>query len=171
MRWRTIARWVTTEQQIEQGNAKAKLNWRLIFHNALASANWVSALQPLGAALIPPLCYLVLILQVRGPLGWRVVGHIYLEPALNLARLARKMGIPARKVSQAINQQAGMNVSQYVNQLRIQQAAQWLSCSDRPVTEIMLEAGFSTKSNFNREFLRVQGMSLSEWRKSYAVDS
>ncbi|MNN74956.1 HTH-type transcriptional activator RhaR [compost metagenome] len=78
------------------------------------------------------------------------------------------MGIPARKVSQAINQQAGMNVSQYVNQLRIQQAARWLSSSDRPVTEIMLEAGFSTKSNFNREFLRVQGMSPSEWRRQQA---
>ncbi|MFV8986941.1 helix-turn-helix domain-containing protein [Serratia fonticola] len=277
---------------------------------------WVAILQPLGAALIPPLCYLVLMLQARGPMGWRIVGHLtfpllvllaqwrvlaaldglivigylgygaaillylrrgenalqqvaladswlsyrlwcglggllivcgltelaitldysllagrhagalaafgnvmmvlgvglvlgrerqqpeseeqplppakaealteddelcfelinqrlrqddlYLEPALNLARLARKVGIPARKVSQAINQQAGMNVSQYVNQLRIQQAAQWLSSSDRPVTEIMLEAGFSTKSNFNREFLRVQGMSPSEWRRQQA---
>lgn len=279
---------------------------------------WVAPLQPLGAALIPPLCYLVLMLHARGPMGWRVVGHLafpllvllaqwqalmaldgliiigylgygaaillylrrgenalqqvplaeswlsyrlwcglgvllivcgftelaidldyalfagshagamaafgnvmvvvgvglvlgrerqqpepeeppqpatdaeaiteddehcferinqrlrqddlYLEPALNLARLARKVGIPARKVSQAINQQAGMNVSQYVNQLRIQQAALMLSNSDRPVTEIMLEAGFSTKSNFNREFLRVQGMSPSEWRKQQAGD-
>lgn len=274
---------------------------------------WVAPLQPLGAALIPPLCYLVLMLHARGPMGWRVVGHLafpllvllvqwralvaldgliiigylgygaailfylrrgenalqqvaladswlsyrlwcglggllitcglielaialdyallagshvgalaalgnvmmvlgiglvlgrerqqpepeeqpelpakaeasaeddehdfdlinqrlrqgdlYLEPELNLARLARKVGLPARKVSQAINQQAGMNVSQYVNQLRIQQAALMLSNSDRPVTEIMLEAGFSTKSNFNREFLRVQGMSPSEWRR------
>lgn len=279
---------------------------------------WVATLQPLGAALIPPLCYLVLMLYARGPMGWRVVGHLafplmillaqwqalsaldgliiigylgygaaillylrrgenalqqvpladswlsyrlwcglgglliicgfselaidvdyalfagshagalaafgnvmvvlgvglvlgrerqqpepeeppqpaassaavtegdeycferinqrlrqddlYLEPALNLARLARKAGIPARKVSQAINQQAGMNVSQYVNQLRIQQAALMLSNSDRPVTEIMLEAGFSTKSNFNREFLRVQGMSPSEWRKRQLGD-
>ena len=95
--------------------------------------------------------------------------HLYLEPELNLARLARKVGLPARKVSQAVNQQMGMNVSQYVNQLRIQQAALWLSSSDRPVTEIMLEAGFSTKSNFNREFLRVNGVSPSEWRKGYSA--
>ncbi|MFZ1872401.1 MAG: AraC family transcriptional regulator [Chania sp.] len=90
---------------------------------------------------------------------------LYLEPNLNLARLARKVGLPARKVSQAINQQAGMNVSQYVNQLRIQQAAEWLIGSDRPVTDIMLQAGFSTKSNFNRECLRVYGINPSEWRK------
>lgn len=97
-------------------------------------------------------------------------GNLYLEADLNLARLARKVGLPARKVSLAVNQQTGMNVSQYVNQLRIQQASQWLSSSDRPITEIMLEAGFSTKSNFNREFLRVQRMSPSEWRKLHTVN-
>jgi AraC-like DNA-binding protein len=62
-----------------------------------------------------------------------------------------------------------MNVSQYVNQRRIQQAAEWLISSDRPVTDIMLQAGFSTKSNFNREFLRVYGISPSEWRKRKTV--
>lgn len=94
---------------------------------------------------------------------------LYLEPHLNLARLARKVGLPARKVSQAINQQTGMNVSQYVNQRRIQQAAEWLVSGDRPITDIMLQAGFSTKSNFNREFLRVYGISPSEWRKRQTV--
>lgn len=90
---------------------------------------------------------------------------LYLDPELNLMRLARKAGLPARKVSQVINQQAGMSVSQYVNQLRIRQAAAWLSQSDRSVTDIMLESGFITKSNFNREFQRVMGMNPSEWRK------
>lgn len=33
------------------------------------------------------------------------------------------------------------------------------------ITEAMNEAGFSTKSNFNREFKRVTGLSPSEWRK------
>jgi AraC-like DNA-binding protein len=94
--------------------------------------------------------------------------NLYLTPELNLASLARKVGLPARKVSQAINQQTGMNVSQYVNQLRIQQAAAWLRGSEKPVTEIMLDAGFITKSNFNREFQRVLGMSPSEWRRRQA---
>jgi len=89
----------------------------------------------------------------------------YLEPELNLARLARKVGLPARRVSQAINRHTGMNVSQYVNQLRIRQAAQWLLAGDEPVTDIMQKAGFTTKSNFNREFLRIQGVSPSEWRR------
>jgi AraC-like DNA-binding protein len=32
------------------------------------------------------------------------------------------------------------------------------------VTTIMLDAGFQTKSNFNREFRRVTGTSPSLWR-------
>ncbi|AGP45698.1 helix-turn-helix transcriptional regulator [Serratia plymuthica] len=94
---------------------------------------------------------------------------LYLEPELNLARLARKAGLPARRVSQAINRHTGMNVSQYVNQLRIRQAAQWLLDGDDPVTDIMQRAGFTTKSNFNREFLRIQGVSPSEWRRQQKV--
>jgi AraC-like DNA-binding protein len=34
------------------------------------------------------------------------------------------------------------------------------------VTEIMLEAGFQTKSNFNREFKRVTGLTPSDYRSS-----
>lgn len=90
---------------------------------------------------------------------------LYLDSQLNLSKLARKVGVPARKVSQAINQQTGQNVSQYVNQLRIEQAAQLLVTTEIPVVDIMLEAGFQTKSNFNREFMRVKGMTPSLWRE------
>ncbi|ATM94763.1 AraC family transcription regulator [Yersinia frederiksenii] len=91
--------------------------------------------------------------------------NLYLDSQLNLSKLARKVGVPARKVSQAINQQTGQNVSQYVNQLRIDQAAKLLSTTELPVVDIMLEAGFQTKSNFNREFMRVKGMTPSQWRE------
>ena len=91
--------------------------------------------------------------------------NLYLDNQLNLSKLARKVGVPARKVSQAINQQTGQNVSQYVNQLRIEQAAQLLVTTELPVIDIMLEAGFQTKSNFNREFMRVKGMTPSLWRE------
>lgn len=33
-----------------------------------------------------------------------------------------------------------------------------------PVTTAMLESGFQTKSNFNREFRRVTGQSPANWR-------
>jgi AraC-like DNA-binding protein len=92
----------------------------------------------------------------------------YRDPDLNLDRLARKAVLPARQISAAINRASGKNVSQFVNDFRIAEACKLLVDTDQPVTEIMLEAGFQTKSNFNREFRRVTGMTPVQWRQSRA---
>lgn len=91
---------------------------------------------------------------------------LYLDPDLTLNTLARKLGIPARQISQAVNQTQGSNVSQWINRFRIHHAQRQLLATDASVTEIMLEAGFATKSNFNREFTRISGMSPTEYRRS-----
>ena len=87
------------------------------------------------------------------------------DPDLNLARLARKLGMPARQVSEAVNRVHRLSVSQYVNNRRVGEACRLLDETDEPVTRIMFEAGFITKSNFNREFTRATGMSPSDWRR------
>lgn len=92
--------------------------------------------------------------------------HLYRDVDLNLDRLARRAVIPSRQISGAINRMTGKNVSQYVNDFRIAEACELLQSSTRPVTEIMFEVGFQTKSNFNREFRRVTGKTPLEWRKS-----
>ncbi|OBQ73405.1 helix-turn-helix domain-containing protein [Mesorhizobium erdmanii] len=93
---------------------------------------------------------------------------LYRDPDLNLNRLARRAGIPARQISSAINRTTGKNVSQYVNEYRIAEACRLLTETDQPVTEIMLAAGFQTKSNFNREFRRVTDMTPLAWREKNA---
>lgn len=90
---------------------------------------------------------------------------LFRDPDLTLNRLARRLGKPARQVSGAVNRLTGRNVSQVVNEYRIGEAKRLLSETAQPVTQIMLEAGFQTKSNFNREFLRVTGVSPSAWRQ------
>lgn len=94
--------------------------------------------------------------------------HSYRDPELNLDRLARKALIPARQISTAINRATGKNVSQYVNEFRIAEACQLLAETERSVTEVMLDVGFQTKSNFNREFRRVTDMTPVQWRSSRA---
>ncbi|WP_312222178.1 helix-turn-helix domain-containing protein [Rhizobium rhizoryzae] len=89
---------------------------------------------------------------------------LYRQEDLSLAKLARRVGAPARDVSAAINRATGLNVSQFVNNRRIREVCRLLEETDQPLTTIMLDAGFATKSNFNREFRRVTGMSPSEWR-------
>ncbi|OLP53388.1 hypothetical protein BJF92_01115 [Rhizobium rhizosphaerae] len=86
------------------------------------------------------------------------------DEALTLARLARKAGLPARTVSAVINRATGYNLSQFVNNRRVAEVCRLIETEDRPLTALMLEAGFSTKSNFNREFRRVTGLSPSQYR-------
>ncbi|GAB4067232.1 helix-turn-helix transcriptional regulator [Ancylobacter sonchi] len=90
--------------------------------------------------------------------------RLYTDVDLDLGRLARRLSLPARRLSEAINRVHSMSVSHYVNGLRVAEAQRLLGETDLPVTRVMLEAGFLTKSNFNREFRRLAGMSPSEWR-------
>lgn len=90
--------------------------------------------------------------------------ELYKNEDLSLAKLARKVGLPAREVSIAINRATGLNVSQYVNNRRVAEACRLLAETEKKVTAIMLEAGFATKSNFNREFRRVTAMNPAQYR-------
>lgn len=85
---------------------------------------------------------------------------------LSLRRLARRLGVPDRHVSNAVNRTQQMSVSQFVNAQRIKDACALLRDTDDTVLSISLDAGFATKSNFNREFSRVTGQTPSQWRKA-----
>jgi AraC-like DNA-binding protein len=89
---------------------------------------------------------------------------LYRDPDLTLDRLARRAAVPARQISAAVNRAHRRNVSQFVNAYRVAEAKRLLAETDAPVTEIMFQAGFQTKSNFNREFKRVTGLSPSTFR-------
>ncbi|MER9461424.1 AraC family transcriptional regulator [Mesorhizobium sp. M0387] len=90
--------------------------------------------------------------------------ELYRDVDLNLGRIVRRLGLSARQVSSAVNRIHGSSVSQYVNNQRIGEACRLLAASDEPITRIMFDAGFLSKSNFNREFLRVTGLSPKAWR-------
>ena len=88
--------------------------------------------------------------------------QLYLDPGLTLARLAKRLHVPIKRLSAAINHATGENVSRFINGFRIRRACERLEAGDN-VTTAMLESGFNTKSNFNREFLRVTGSTPSAW--------
>ncbi len=92
------------------------------------------------------------------------INHLYRNESLSLNEIARKIRVPARQVSAAVNTLQGMNVPKYVNSYRIRDACRLLEETDIPVTEVIFAVGFTTKSNFNREFHRVTGLSPSAWR-------
>lgn len=89
---------------------------------------------------------------------------LFLDPDLTLNLLARRTTTPARQISRAVNLTRGCNVSQWINGFRILHAQHLLRDTEEPVTSVMLASGFITKSNFNREFTRVTGMSPTDFR-------
>ncbi len=95
--------------------------------------------------------------------------QLFKDPDLSLNRLARKLGIPARKISSAVNQTHQQNISKVINAYRIEHAKTLLKQTDEVITEIFLRSGFQTKSNFNREFSRITGQTPSEFRSSPQV--
>ncbi|MQT14145.1 helix-turn-helix domain-containing protein [Segnochrobactrum spirostomi] len=95
--------------------------------------------------------------------------RLYRDADLTLERLARRAGIPGRQISAALNRVHGRNVSQVVNEYRVAEARRRLVETRESVTTVMLESGFGTKSNFNREFLRVTGMTPSAYRRAGAT--
>lgn len=90
--------------------------------------------------------------------------RLYADTELNLQKLARKAGIPPRTVSRTINSQTGKNLSQWINAARVEAACGLLTDKNVSVSQAMHEAGFLTKSNFNREFRRIAGCNPSQWR-------
>lgn len=86
----------------------------------------------------------------------------HLDPDLTLARLARRLHVPIKHLSTAINRTKEENVSRYVNGFRVRSACEMLKAG-KNVTDAMLSSGFNTKSNFNREFSRVMGQSPSAY--------
>ncbi len=87
------------------------------------------------------------------------------EGGITLQAAARKLGLPTRHLSESINRAYGASFSQYLNACRVAEAQRLLANHpDMPLTELMLAAGFDTKSHFNREFKRINQMSPSEYR-------
>ncbi len=89
--------------------------------------------------------------------------RLYLDSDLTLARTARRLHVPIKALSATINRRTGENISRFINNFRIANACERLAAGDN-VTAAMLASGFNTKSNFNREFMRVTGKAPSAWR-------
>ena len=87
------------------------------------------------------------------------------DSGLTLSRLSRRAGLPMRTVSSAINRVHGRNVSQYINDVRVAEACRLLRDDEISITQAIYASGFQTKSNFNREFMRVTGKTPRVWRR------
>jgi len=96
--------------------------------------------------------------------------QLYLNPELTLDQLAESADIPARLVSTIINRSFNKNFFEFTNYYRIEHAKKLLSDehSRLSILDIMADAGFNSKSAFNRFFKKNTDMTPTQYRRSHA---
>jgi AraC-like DNA-binding protein len=91
----------------------------------------------------------------------------WLDPALTLPGLARRVGLPPAVLSSVVNRGFGRNFSDFVNGHRVRAVQDRLRRGEgerRTLLAIALDCGFSAKSTFNRAFRKETGVAPSDFR-------
>jgi AraC-like DNA-binding protein len=92
----------------------------------------------------------------------------FLKQNLNIEEFSKRINLPVKEVSAVINKHYNTNFFEFMNSYRVAEAKRLLSDatkSDLTIMDILLEAGFNSKSAFHRFFSRLVGMSPTEFRK------
>lgn len=77
---------------------------------------------------------------------------------------ATMAGMSAASFSRNFQRATGKRFIEFVNRVRIGQACGLLYASDDQITSICFQVGFQNVANFNRHFLKMKGMTPSEYR-------
>ena len=90
----------------------------------------------------------------------------YGDPDLSLTMVADTFRISVPYLSSLFKASAGVNFSNYVEDVRIEKAKGLLKNTSLSVGEIAVATGYSSTNSFSRAFRRVTGDSASEYRKN-----
>ncbi len=93
----------------------------------------------------------------------------YLDANLSLDSVAENLQINKSYLSRIINMELEKGFSDYVNELRVEEAKRYMSnpeFKNYTLISIGLEAGFNSKSAFNSAFKKFTGMTPSQFRNS-----
>ena len=91
---------------------------------------------------------------------------LFLQADLSLSSLAEQLGTTPHRLSEVLNHHFNKSFYEFVNDLRVQYAAELLSQDmKRSITDIYFSAGFTTKSTFYGHFKKAFNCTPSEYRK------
>ncbi len=95
-----------------------------------------------------------------------VSSEVYKENDVKLADLANQLSLTPHQLSQIINQNAGQNFSEFINNYRINEAVELIFDIDR-VNELAYEVGFNNRTTFNKLFKKTTGLTPTQYKKKH----
>ncbi|MGN0362819.1 MAG: helix-turn-helix domain-containing protein [Bilifractor sp.] len=105
---------------------------------------------------------------------YRMVSYItgkFREP-LTMTRMAHDLGISPYALSRIFSGTFHRNFNQYLNEVRLEYAAELLHRTDEPITDICMDVGFGSQRTFNRVFMDHFHTSPREFRNhQWAADA
>ncbi|MDN4602945.1 response regulator [Paenibacillus sp. F6_3S_P_1C] len=93
----------------------------------------------------------------------------HLEEDLSLVRLAELYHFNPSYLSRFFKQEMGINLSEFIDELRIRRAKDLLRNADLMVREVALQVGYESAHSFTRFFKKGTGMTPQEFRESLLV--
>jgi AraC-like DNA-binding protein len=99
---------------------------------------------------------------------------LYRNPELTPSTLAKRLGMPARRLSEVVAAVEGCSVSQYFNRLRVAEASRILESEDAQLYKLETlaeQCGFNSRQHFHRVFEQVTGVSPGYYRKRFHSDT
>jgi len=85
---------------------------------------------------------------------------------LKIQMIADECGLSEPHFRRIFKQTMNMSALEYINYIRIQKACEFLSTTDKSMTEISDIVGYESISTFNRNFGKIVGLSPYQWKKN-----
>ena len=93
--------------------------------------------------------------------------EMYSDPELTLYKVAEQVERPEKYISQLFKEVTGVNYSDHLVKVRMDQAVLLLKENKYTVDEIAARVGYNSSHSFRRAFKRLTGISPSAYRQSY----
>lgn len=107
-------------------------------------------------------------LRNAGPItkgALKVISDRYRDPALSRNLIAEAVGISEDYLSKHFHKDCGISIPEYINRVRMVEAAKQLASTNTRISEIALSFGFSNLSYFSATFKKHFNMTPEQYRR------
>lgn len=105
-------------------------------------------------------------------IAYDIIGYIYknyTDPELNITAATAQFHLPAREINKVLLLHLEKNFDDFLHYMRINRACEYLLCTQMSIIDIAVEVGYNNVKTFNRNFIRLQKMTPSDFRESITL--